>query len=86
MRTVSEHRRVPSAISLLIRGRWTAQPGTGGAVILAVRIGSPTGTAAPAISAPFPDTRTGFSRAYAGRRVRPAVSSTEVEWLGDLFQ
>ena len=40
MRTASERRCVQSAISLLIRGRWTAQPGTGGAVILTVRLAS----------------------------------------------
>src|SRR2546430_15508652 len=39
---VSGHHRVPSAISLVIRGRGTAQCGTSGGVIFEVRIGSPT--------------------------------------------
>jgi hypothetical protein len=38
--TVSGHRRVPSAISAVIRGRGTTQSGTPGAVIFAARIGS----------------------------------------------
>jgi len=42
--TVSGHHRVPSAISLVIRGRGTAQSGTFGAVILEVRMGSPADT------------------------------------------
>src|SRR6266496_4451869 len=32
--------RAPCAMSLLIRGRWTAQPGTPGAVIFEARTGS----------------------------------------------
>src|SRR5258705_8775120 len=43
---VSGHHRVPSAISLVIRGRGTAQCGTSGGVIFEVRIGSPPDTAA----------------------------------------
>src|SRR5947207_2932801 len=41
---VSGHHRVPSAISLVIRGRGTAQCGTSGGVIFEVRIGSPDDT------------------------------------------
>ena len=59
MTTVSGHHRVPWAISLVIRGRGTAQSGTPGAVILAARIGTLAETAdrlaggatCPAISA-----------------------------------
>src|SRR5689334_3581319 len=43
---VSGHHRVPSAISLVIRARGTAQCGTSGGVIFEVRIGSPEGTVA----------------------------------------
>jgi hypothetical protein len=43
--TVSGHHRVPCAISLVIRGRDTAQHGTPGAVILAATIGTPAETA-----------------------------------------
>ena len=45
MTTVSGHQRVPRVISLVIRGRWIAQPGISGTVILDSRIGSPAGTA-----------------------------------------
>src|SRR5439155_23329925 len=37
--TVTGHHRVPSAISLVIRGRGTVQPGTPGTVTLDARIG-----------------------------------------------
>ena len=40
MTTVSGHHRVPSAISLVIRARGTAQSGMFGAVILDLRMGS----------------------------------------------
>src|SRR4029077_6545718 len=43
---VSGHHRVPSAISLVIRARGTAQCGTSGGVIFDVRIGSPEETVA----------------------------------------
>src|SRR3989440_11806197 len=43
---VSGHHRVPSAISLVIRGRGTAQCGTSGGVIFEVRIGSTEDTVA----------------------------------------
>ena len=43
--TVSGHHRVPSAISLVIRGRDTAQSETLGTVILDVRTGSLANTA-----------------------------------------
>src|SRR5271170_4372787 len=42
---VSGHHRLPSAISLVIRGRLSAQSGTPGAVILAATIGMPPDTA-----------------------------------------
>ena len=42
---VSRHCRVPSVISLVIRGRGTAQSGTPGAVILAARMGTLAETA-----------------------------------------
>ena len=45
MTTVSGHHRLPCAISLVIRGRGTTQPGTPGAVILAATIGTPADTA-----------------------------------------
>ena len=45
MTMVSRHRRPPSAISLVIRGRGTAQSGTPGTVILAARMGIPAETA-----------------------------------------
>ena len=45
MTTVSGHHRVPRVISLVIRGRWIAQPGTSGTVTLDSRIGSSAGTA-----------------------------------------
>ena len=38
---VSGHHRMPWVISVVTRGRWTAQSGTFGAVILEARIGSP---------------------------------------------
>src|ERR1035441_4322163 len=44
MTTVSGHHRLPSAISLVIRGRGTAQPGTPGAVILDASTGTPAET------------------------------------------
>ena len=43
--TVSGHHRAPRVISLVIRGRWIAQPGTSGTVTLDSRIGSPTAAA-----------------------------------------
>jgi hypothetical protein len=43
--TVSGHHRLPWAISSVIRGRGTAQPGTPGAVIFAARIGASAETA-----------------------------------------
>ncbi len=42
--TVSGHRRVPRVISVVIRGRWIAQPGTSGTVTLDSRIGLSAGT------------------------------------------
>jgi hypothetical protein len=41
----SGHQRLPSAISLVTRGRISAQSGIPGAVILAARIGMPAETA-----------------------------------------
>ena len=43
--TVSGHHRAPCAISLVIRGRGTTQPGTPGAVIFVATIGTPAETA-----------------------------------------
>ena len=43
--TVSRHHRLPSAISVVIRGRGSAQPGTPGAVIFDARTGMPAETA-----------------------------------------